>query len=171
MFCRRREVDRDERFSEQLWFNCSWRQRRRRSLPTERTICVAGTKRSTCGDWKVLSGYLHDFRSLPTASRAHVSPEACRDSESDAHALFWNFRFFHLRFRVPLPSSAKCNRLLVLEGMVPMGSLASSKFPQPADLQEQAVAAHHWSTSDKPARLTARSLGAALASMSLDSYG
>ena len=24
-FCRRREVDRDERFSERLWFNCSWR--------------------------------------------------------------------------------------------------------------------------------------------------
>jgi len=147
------------------------RQRRRRSLPTERTICVAGTTRSTCGDWKVLPGYLHDFWSLPAAIRAHTSPEACRDSESDAHALFWNFRFFHLRFGVPLPSCVKCRRFLVLEAMVPMGSLASSKFPQPCQPARAGRGCAQWSTSDKPARVTARSLGAALPSMSLDSYG
>ena len=158
-FCRRREVERHEQFSARPWFNavlqlagvgrcvgsvpmwsCEYtcfsgtlRQRRRRSLPTERTIASRAPRGRRAATARCFQSTF-----MISESRTHIT---CRDSESDPHALFWNFRFFYLRFRVPLPSCVKWRRFRVLEAMVPMGSLTSSKCPHPAGLHEQAVAA------------------------------
>ena len=45
----------------------------------------------------------------------------------------------------------------MLEAIVPMGSMTSSKCPHPADLHEQAVAAYHWRTREDDGALLGRS--------------
>ena len=148
------------------------RQRRRRSLPTERRHLRRGHHAVHVRRLAGAFGGTFMISGACPQPVAHTRRQRHVEIQSLTHMpYFGTSASLHLRFRVPLPSSVKCRRFLWLEAMVPMGSLASTKFPQPADRQEQAVAAHHSSTSDKPARVTARSLGAALASMSLDSCG